>query len=168
MPTTINWKEGVLGALAGIGVMATFVWTFWFQKGMLGYQSYAKDSVQFIAVRTTPIALISSFVGIGVLVVLMRRELRVGDSKISPLWRRYAALVIDFWFLIFVLANIIATIALLLEAQRNHSFQWHFEREYSVLYDWAVSALILAGMGAMAAYFVLPLANRRQTLGYWA
>ena len=30
-----------------------------------------------------------------------------------------------------------------------------------------ISFLILVGIAAMASYFVLPLANRRQTLGRW-
>jgi len=167
MPTANNWKDAIPRALAAIGVMATVVWVFWFQKGQLGYRAYARDSVQFVAAGTTPIALISSFVGIGVLFVLMRQELRVGDSQISPLWRRYAALLIDFWFSVYVFASITPLIPLLFEAARTHSFQWHFERDYRVPSDWAMVVLILTAIGAIAAYFVLPLANRRQTLGYW-
>ena len=162
-----NWKDVIPRALAAIGVMASVIWVFWFQKGQLGYRAYAKDSVQFVAAGTTPIALISSFVGIGVLLVLMGQELRVGDSQTSPLWRRYAALLIDFWFSVYVFASITTMIPLLFEAARTHSFHWHFERDYWVPSDWAMVVLILAAIGAIAAYFVLPLANRKQTLGYW-
>jgi hypothetical protein len=167
MPTANNWKDAIPRALAAIGVMATVVWVFWFQKGQLGYWAYGKDSVRFVAAGTTPIALASSIVGIGLLFVLMRQELRVGDFQISPLWRRYAALLIDFWFAVYVFASITTMIPLLFEAVRTHSFQWQFERDYWVPSDWAMVVLILAAVGAIAVYFVLPLANRRQTLGYW-
>lgn len=58
-------------------------------------------------------------------------------------------------------------IPLLFEAVRTNSFLWQFERNYWVPSDWFMVILILAAVGAIAAYFVLPLANRRQTLGYW-
>ena len=167
MPTDINRTAIIPRALAAIGVMSTVVWVFWFQKGELGYRTYGKDSVQYVAAGTTPIALVSSVLGIGLLFVLMRQELRVGDFQISPLWRRYAALTIDFWFSVYVFASVTTMIPLLFEAARRHSFQWHFERDYWIPSDWAIVVLILAGIAAIPAYFVLPLANRRLTLGFW-
>jgi hypothetical protein len=58
-------------------------------------------------------------------------------------------------------------IALLLEAERTKSFYWHFERNYWVGSDSAMFVLVLLSIVAMAGYFVLPLANRRQTVGFW-
>jgi hypothetical protein len=167
MPTDINRKNIVSRALAAIGVMSTVVWVFWFQKGELGYEAYGKDSVQYVAASTTPVALVSSVLGVGFLFVLMRQEPRVRDFQISPLWRRYAALLIDFWFSLYVFASVTAMIPLFFEEARTHTFQWHFARDYWVPSDWAIVVLILAGIGAMAVYFVLPLARRRQTLGFW-
>lgn len=167
MPTAVNWKDAIPRALAAISVMATAVWVFWFQKGQLGYRAYGRDSVQHVAAGTTPIALVTSLVGIGLLFVLMRHELRIGEFQVSPLWRRYAALLIDFWFSVYVFASVITMIPLLFEAARTHSFQWHFERDYWVPFDWTIVVLTLAGIGAITVYFVLPLANRRQTLGFW-
>jgi len=167
MLTDIKRAGIIPRASAAIGVLSTFVWVFWFQQGELGYRAYGKDSVQHVAAGTTPIALVSSVLGIGLLFVLMRQELRVGDFEISPLWRRYAALLIDFWFVVYVFASVTTMIPLLFEAARTNSFQWHFERDYWIPSDWVIVALLLAGIGAIAAYFVLPLANRRQTLGFW-
>ena len=167
MPTDIDRTAIIPRALAAVGVTATVVWVFWFQKGELGYRMYGKDSVQYVAAGTTPIALVSAVLGIGLLFVLMRREPRVLDFKISPLWRRYAALLIDFWFSVYVFASITTVIPLFFEEARTHTFQWHFERDYWVPSDWAMVALILAAIAAIAVYFVLPLANRRLTLGYW-
>jgi RDD family len=167
MLTDINRTAIIPRALAAIGVMSTVVWVLWFQKGGLGYRAYGRDSVQYVAAGTTPIALVSAVLGICLLFVLMRHELRVGDFQISPLWRRYAALLIDFWFSVYVFASVTTMIPLLFEAARTHSFQWHFERDYWVPSDWAMVVLILAGIGAIATYFVLPLANRRLTVGFW-
>ncbi len=72
-------------ALAAIGPASTFVEVFWFEKGEFGYRAYANGSVQHVAAGTTPFALISSLVGIGLLFALMRQELRVADFTIAPL-----------------------------------------------------------------------------------
>jgi uncharacterized RDD family membrane protein YckC len=167
MATSFNWKDAIPRALAAIGVMATVAWVFWFQKGQLGYRAYGRDSAQYVTAGTTPIALVTSLVGIGLVFVLMRNELRIGEFQVSPLWRRYAAFLIDFWFSVYVFATVTTMIPLLFEAVRTHSFQWHFERDYWVPFDWAIVVLILAAIGVIALYFVLPLANRRQTLGFW-
>ena len=154
-------------AVAVIGVVSTVVWVFWFQKGELGYWSYGSGSVQYVGAYTTPIALFFSVLGIVLVFVLMRQELQVGDSRIAPLWRRYAAFLIDFWLSLFVFANVTAMVPLLLEAERTGSFQWRFERDYWVPSDWTMAVLILICIATMVAYYVLPLANRRQTVGFW-
>jgi RDD family len=167
MPSAVNLKYTIPRTLAAIGVVATVVWVFWFQKGQLGYRTYGRDSVQYVTAGTTPIALVTAVAGIALLFFLMRRELRIGEFQVSPLWRRYAALWIDLWFSVYVLATVTAMIPLGFEGARTHSFQWHFERDYWVPFDWAIVVLIPAAVGAIATYFVLPLANRRQTLGFW-
>ena len=167
MSVDVNRMRTLFRALAAIGVLSTFVSVFWFQNGELGYRAYGKDSVQHVAARTSPVALVLSLVGIGLLLVLMRHQLRIGDFQVSPFWRRYAAFLIDFWFVVYVLANVTTMIPLTLEAVRINSFQWHFERDYWLPSDWSMIVLILADIPAIAAYFVLPLANRRLTLGSW-
>lgn len=123
--------------------------------------------MQYVAAYTTPIAPLFSVLGIVLVFVLMRQELQVGDSRIAPLWRRYVAFLIDFWFSLFVFANVTAMAPLLLEAERTGSFQWRFERDYSVPSDWTMAVLILICIATMVAYYVSPLANRRQTVGFW-
>jgi len=167
MPTDTNRAGKVLRVLVAIGVVSTVVWETWFQKEPFGYAAYDKNTVQYAAAGTTPLALISCVLGIVFFCVLMRTELRVGDFTVAPLWRRYAAFLIDLWFFLFIFANVTAMIPLLFEAGRTKLFQWHFERDYLVPSDWAMGALILMCFGTMLAYFVLPLANRRQTVGFW-
>ena len=167
MARDVDRMRIVLRALAAISVLSTFVRVFWFQNGQLGFRFYGKDSVQYVTARTDPLAHISCGLGIGLLFVVMRRELRIGDFQVAPLWRRYAGLLIDFCFVVYVFANITTMIPLIFEAARMNSFQWHFERDYWVPSDWAMVVLLLAAMAAIAAYFVLPLANRRLTLGSW-
>jgi hypothetical protein len=147
--------------------MATVVWVFWCQKGELGYRVWSSGTAQYVAAGTTPVALVLSFLGIALLLALMRREVRIGDFRISPLWRRYTAFLIDFWFSLFIFANVTVLMPLLLEAARTGSFQWRFIRDYWVPTDWAMAALILVAIATIAAYFVLPLANRRPTVGFW-
>jgi uncharacterized RDD family membrane protein YckC len=105
--------------------------------------------------------------GIGLFFLLLTTELQVGELKTAPMWRRYAACFIDLWFFVFVFANTTAIVPLLIEAERTGSFRWHFERDFSTSSDWMLSFLILIGIAAMASYFVLPFANRRQTIGPW-
>ena len=161
-----NRMNTVLRGLTAIGVLSTFVWVFWFQSGELGFRLYGKDSLQHVTARTSPAALISGVIGLCILFVVMRHELRIGDFQIAPWWRRYVALLVDFWFVVYVFGSISTLIPLVLEAVRTNSFQWHFERDYSVHSDWVMVALILAAIAAIVAYFVLPFANRRLTLGF--
>jgi len=128
---------------------------------------YSANGVQHIAAGTTPLALVLFIVGMLCFCALMRKEVRVNESQVAPLWRRYIALLIDWWFCIFTLATLSATVPLILEARRTGTFLWSFDREYWVSSDWAGVALFFFAFAGIAAYFVLPLANRRQTLGCW-
>ncbi|HKM66989.1 MAG TPA: RDD family protein [Candidatus Acidoferrum sp.] len=131
---------------------------------------YSANGVQHIAAGTTPLALMLFIVGIFCFCALMRKEVRVNESQVAqvaPLWRRYIALLIDWWFCIFTFATLSATVPLILEARRTGTFLWSFDREYWVYSDWAGETLFFFAIAGIAAYFVLPLANRRQTLGCW-
>jgi len=132
---------------------------------------FGRNGVQHVVVGTSLWAIIASALGIGLFSLLLTTELQVGEIKTAPMWRRYAAFFIDIWFFVFVFANTTAIVPLLIEAARTGSFRWHFERDFSTSSDWMlsflISFLILVGIAAMASYFVLPLANRRQTLGRW-
>jgi hypothetical protein len=167
MPTG-NYRAGiVLRAVAAIGVMLTIVYVSWFQKGELGYRSFGRGGAQYVVAGTTPIALLFSVLGTVLVFLVMRPELRVGDFRVSPLWRRYAAFIIDFWLSLFIFANVTSIVPLLLEAERTGSFHWRFERDFSVPSDWTMTVLILICIAAIPACFVVPLANRRQTVGFW-
>ncbi|MHB8504089.1 MAG: RDD family protein [Candidatus Acidiferrales bacterium] len=148
-------------------VVSSFVWFFRFQRAWLGYSMFGRDGVQHVVVGTSLWAIIASVLGIGLFFLLQTTELQVGEIKTAPMWRRYAARFIDLWFFVFVFANTTAIVPLLIEAARTGSFRWYFERDYSTSSDWLLSFLILIGIAAMASYFVLPLANRRQTIGPW-
>lgn len=119
MATDVNKAGMVLRAAAAIGVISSVVWVFWFQKGGLGYSAYSSGTVENVAAGTNPVTFVSSVVGIALFPLLMKTELRVGEFHISPLWRRYAAFLVDFWFCLFIFANVSVMIPLLLEARRN-------------------------------------------------
>jgi len=167
MATTAHKWDAVFRALATAWLLSTIVFISGYQKGALGYAGYSSNGVEHVEAGTTPIALVLALIGLVFFSVLARTELRVGNFQIAPLWRRYIALLVDFWFFVFTYAALFAMIPLALEARHTGTFQWAFERDGSISSDWVGDALILIGLAAMPAYFVLTLANRRQTLGRW-
>lgn len=137
------------------------------QTGLFGYSSYSTDHQDYVMAATTPSALALALLGLVVFVALARTELRIAEFQIAPLWRRYIALVVDFWFTVFTSAAVLPLVPLMLEYRRTGEFRWSFSRDYSVPSDWVGGPLVLIGIAAMVAYFALTLANRRQTVGRW-
>ena len=163
----MDGRRTILRTLVVLLVLATVVCTSWNQKGLFGFRTYSANGVQHIAASTSPLALVLFIVGVLCFCAVMRKEVRVTESQVASLWRRYVALLIDWWFCIFTLATLSATVPLILEARRTGTFLWSFDRKYAVSSDWAGEALFFFTFVGIAAYFVLPLANRRQTLGCW-
>jgi hypothetical protein len=150
------------------GVLAVhFIWFFLFSKESVGYFSETNNGATQTSVGTTPANLLLSIFGIALFCVLMSAEVRAGDFTIPPLWQRFAAFVLDFYFSVFVLGNMTAIVVLLLEAQRTGVFEWHIQRNYSVISDALGFPVVLTSMAAMILYFVLPLARRTQTVGWF-
>ena len=90
---------------------------FWFQKGELGYRTYSRNGEQHVVAGTSPVAIILSAMGITLFCALIIAEVRVREYRASPLWCRYGALLIDFWFSLFVYGSVTALVPLLLEKQ---------------------------------------------------
>ena len=167
MVRTTNRANAVFRALAALWLVSTIIFVFWYEGDTLGWAGYSGNGVQHVSAGTTPAALVLALVGVAIVSLVAKRELHVFDFQIAPLWRRYVAVLIDLWFFVFTYGALSAMIPLMLEARRTGAFQWAFERDYVVSADWLGGVLVLTGLAAMVGYFVLTLANRRQTLGRW-
>jgi uncharacterized RDD family membrane protein YckC len=157
----------VARAVATIAIVATIVWVLWFQKVALGYREFGVNGEQHVEATTSLTAVVVSIFGVGFFCILIRARRRVVGLQVAPLWCRYIARVVDLWVFTFVFANLTTLVPLFVEERRTGSFRWHFERDYGTPSDWLMFLLILAGVAAMAAYFVLPLANGGHTIGCW-
>jgi uncharacterized RDD family membrane protein YckC len=165
--TLVNKGTLVLRTFAAVTLVCTFVWSFWFQKAVIGYTAESRDGRSYVAAGSKPEVILLSVLGIVCFCVLMKAEVRLTECHTAPLQLRLAAFLLDIWFFLFVIGGIGSLPSLLLEAQRTGTFQWHFERSYSVPADDLELVLVFVYLALMVLYFVLPLAKRRQTMGCW-
>jgi uncharacterized RDD family membrane protein YckC len=161
-------KAGLcLRVFVALAVASTFVWFFWFQKGVNGYFLESKNGRTHVEAGSDPTVVLLSLLGIALFCILTIRQVRIGESQPASLPLRFTVFLFDSWFSLFTLSSIFSLPSLLLEAYRTGTFQWHFERDYSVPTDTIEVVLILVYLAIIVLYFVLPLVTRRQTLGCW-
>jgi uncharacterized RDD family membrane protein YckC len=165
--TQINNSGWFLRTLVAVALVSTFIWTFWFQKGMVGYSEQIADGRTRVVAGSNPMAVLLSVLGLFFYFALMKVRIRVGESRAASLKLRGAAFLLDLWFLLLCVSGIGSIVSLLLEANRTGSFQWHFERDYSVPADNVSFVLVLVFLALVVLYFVWPLSRRRQTVGCW-
>jgi uncharacterized RDD family membrane protein YckC len=158
-------KAIALRILITTGVAAIFIWFSWFNKQSVGYFAETHDGVTSVEAGTTPSNVAIFVLGLALFCLLMQIKIRVGDFRVAPLWRRFAAFLIDFYFSVSVLSSIYAVVPLLLEAVRTGSIRWHYERDYWVPADLVNVILIFVFMATIFMYFAFPLARCRQTMG---
>jgi uncharacterized RDD family membrane protein YckC len=150
-----------------LGVLSSFVWAFWGQKGDIGSFIEIKDGVTHVSAGTNPQAVAICVSMLLIYFVLLNTRVKEHEFRIAPIWRRVAAFAVDFWFALFALSTFLGCIDVLLEAFRTGNFRWHFERDYWVASDSLSVALVLLFLAAFVAYFLLPLMRRGQTVGNW-
>ena len=161
-------KEGIVPrAAAGIALVSSFVWFYWFQRNPVGYSSETKSGVTHVVAGSSPVVVLLSLLGISLFTFLMTRELRVETFQPSSLRRRFVAFLFDCWFLLLTVVGASSLFHLLLEAHRSGVFRWRYEQETAGVSDGVDTVLILINLTVMFMYFVIPLARRRQTVGQW-
>jgi len=158
-------KAIALRMLITAGVASIFIWFYWSNKQSVGYFAETHDGVTSIQAGTTPSNIAISVLGLALFCVLMQIKIQVEDFHVAPLWRRFAAFLIDFLFSLIVLSSIYAAVPLLVEAARTGSFRWHYERDYWVPTDLVNVILIFVFMANVFMHFAFPLARCRQTMG---
>lgn len=151
----------------GAGLVATYIWAFYFTHGTTGYNSVTSNGATSVSAGTDPKSLLMSLAGLAIYVIILSTTVEVQGFHVAPMWRRAAAFIVDFWFSVFTMGALFGTIPVLLEATRTGVFRWHFQRNYGVATDEAGVALAFFGLGAFFAYFLFPLMWRRQTIGCW-
>jgi uncharacterized RDD family membrane protein YckC len=149
------------------GVAYSYVWAFWLQHETIGSFTEIKDGATSVTAGANPQAVLMGLVGLAVYCVLLNTPVKGQELRVAPMWRRTAAFVVDFWFVIFTSGALLGCIDVLLEATRTGIFRWHFHRDYLVATDGVSFALVLVGLAAFVAYFLLPLVRRGQTVGCW-
>jgi uncharacterized RDD family membrane protein YckC len=163
----LNKNETIPRAFAGIGLVSSFVWFYWFQKNAVGYSSETKNGVTHVVAGSSPAVVSLSILGILLFIFLMTREVHVETFQAASLRRRFVAFLFDCWFLLLTVAGTSSLLHLLIEALRSGTFRWRYEQESGVGPDGADTLLILVNLIVMLMYFVIPLARRRQTVGQW-
>jgi RDD family len=163
----LNKKGIVARALAGLALVSSFVWFYWFQKNSVGYISETKNGVTHVVAGSSPVVVFLSILGIFLFIFLMTIEVHVEEYQASSLGRRFLGFLFDCWFLLLTVVGTSSLLHLLMEAQRSGTFRWHYEQESGIAPDGADTVLVLINLTVMFMYFVIPLARRRQTVGQW-
>jgi len=125
------------------------------------------DGVTSVSAGTNPTAIITSVALLAIYCLILSNRVEIRGSRIAPIWRRVAALVLDLWVLIFSMGAISGCCVVLLEAHRTGHFRWYFERDYAIATDGFAAALVLVSLAALVAYFLLPLIKGGLTIGGW-
>ena len=147
--------------------LSSYVWAFWGQNEDIGGFTEITGRATHVAAGTNPQSILMSLLGLVVYCILVNTRVKEQEFRIAPLWRRAAAFAVDFWFTMSTMGALFGFADILLEANRTGVFRWHFQRDYLVASDGASVAFVFAGLAAFAAYFLLPLMRRSQTLGGW-
>ena len=167
MENEIQLKSIIARSVVFSGIVSTFIWAFWFNSGTIGYNAESRDGASRVSAGTTPLVIVLSLAGLVLSCVLLNTKVQSRDFHVVPMWRRAAAFVLDFWYALVTLSGLFGTVHVLLEGARTGTFQWHFQRDYSVPADSAGVALVFLQLGVVVGYFLLPLMRRGQTVGCW-
>ncbi len=162
-----NKNAWVLRALVAIALASLFVWDTWFQKGFVGYSATIQGDRARVVAGSNPAVVLLSVLATVLFCVLTKAKVRVGEYQPASLELRFASFLIDIWFVSFSTSGLSSFICLLLEAHRTGTFQWHFERSYSVSSDFIAFLIVLVDLALIVSYFVIPLSKCRQTVGCW-
>lgn len=163
----MRWSLLVIRWALFLGVLSSYIWVFWGQKGEIGSFTETRNGMTHVSAGTNPPALVMGVSMLLIYFVLLNTRVKQHKFRVAPIWRRAAAFAVDFWCAIFTIGALSGCVDVLLEAFRTGSWRWHFERDYSVASDSISLALVFLFLAAFVAYFLLPLMYRGQTVGNW-
>ena len=132
----------------------------------IGFSFHSHGGVTYVAGGARPAFLAWVIVATILLLTLLSFRAENAPDGIPSLGRRYAASIIDFFFVLGILAPVGGMLALWIEAARTGRFVWQFERDYYVGTDELIGVpLVLISLALMFLYFVWPLTKGKQTVG---
>lgn len=110
--------------------------------------------------------LVVAIVLAGFILLFPRKRGTVITEQTVGLLRRLAAFYLDFFLFMLVLAPLLATPALLIEASATGEFEWEFVRDFSRPSDgWVLTPVFLFAFYLLYSYFYWHAAKQRQTIG---
>jgi hypothetical protein len=97
-----------------------------------------------------------------------QRQCPIDPSRVVGLWRRFGSFLVDFTFVLMIVAPLAALPILAVEAKYAETFQWSFARDYSRPTDWLFFSLGgLAVFAALFLYFYQHARLGRPTVGQY-
>jgi uncharacterized RDD family membrane protein YckC len=154
-------------SVATAAIASSFVWAFWIHDGQIGSSVEVKEGITNVSAGTCPQAIAFSVVGLVAYGIILGTPVMQQEFRIASMWKRLGAFLVDFWFAVFTLGASFGFVDVLVEARRTGVFHWQFQRDYLVSTDGFSAAAVLVGLVAFAAYFLVPLMRRSQTIGCW-
>ncbi len=153
-------------ALIAVFLLVEFVWWKTAAPAPMGYYVHIERQETRVAGGSHPIAIALSLMGIMLYLWLLSANIEVKATSRAPMWRRFGAFVIDFYFAGSTIAALAGLIAVAVESDQTGTFHWHFQREYGVSLDRMFGVpLALAAMALIFLYFVYPLTKAKPTVG---
>lgn len=149
-----------------LGIMSSTAWALYSPEG-IGASGEIGSAGTYVSASASPLAIVIATLMLLLYIVLLNIPFTGQEFRVAPMWRRVAAFIVDFQVVVFAFGTMAGCLCLFLEARRTGVFHWHFERNYSVPSDSLSLPIVVLGLAALAAYFLLPLMRRSQTIGYW-
>ena len=153
-------------ALIAAFLLVEFVWWKMAAPAPMGYYLHIEKQETHVAGGSHPFAIVFSLAGLLLYIWILRAGIEVKATTKAPMWRRFGAFLIDFYFAGSTIAGLVGLIAIAVESNRTGAFHWHFQREYGVSLDRMFGIpLALAAMALIFLYFMYPLTKAKPTVG---
>jgi hypothetical protein len=140
----------------------------WASDGNVGASSECINGRCVVAASSSLLAVIAAFGLIGLMYFYPQRQCPLDPSRVVGVWRRFGSFLVDFAFVLMIVAPLAALPVLAEEAKYADTFQWSFAREYSRPTDSLYFSLgALACFAALFLYFYQHARLGRPTVGQY-
>jgi hypothetical protein len=149
-------------------VVVAFVAAGWASDGNIGASSECINRRCDVSASSSWLAVFTAFGLTGFMSFYPQRRCPGDPSRIVGVWRRVGSFLVDFTFVLMIVAPLAALPILAVEAEYAETFQWSFAREYPRPTDWLLfTSGALAGFAALFLYFYQHERLGRPTVGQY-